>query len=63
MPLGYAALILAFLSLFLPPIYVIICFVEGDVLLGVAVGIAYAVWLRYGGRLLKPVLDNWRDDG
>ncbi len=62
-PLGYAALILGFMSLFLPPIYVIICLVGGDFLLGVAVGIAYALWLRHGGRLLKLVFENWRDDG
>jgi hypothetical protein len=61
-PLGYAALILAFASLLLPPIYVITCFVGGDILLGVAVGIAYALWLRYGGMLLQPVFENWRDD-
>ena len=62
-PLGYLALILGVVSLVFPPAYCIVCLYTGDYLLGALAAIGWAVWLRVAPRFLRPMFENWRDDG
>ena len=62
-PLGFLVLTLAIASLVLPPFYCGIRVFSGDYFLAALVATGWLIWLRFASWVLKPVLENWRDDG
>ena len=62
-PLGFLELTLAIVSLLLPPFYSGMCVFSGDYFLAALVATGWLIWLRFASWVLKPVLEDWRDDG
>jgi len=58
-PLGFAVLILAVASLFLPPLYAIICLFTGDYFLSFIALVLWALWLRFGRMILRAVFEGF----
>jgi hypothetical protein len=56
-------LILAFASLLVPPAYALVAAYGGSYVVATLVALAWLLWLRVAPKLLKPVFENWRDDG
>jgi hypothetical protein len=58
MPFGLASLLLVFTSILAPPVYVCSLFVEGQGPAAFAVLVGWLLWLRFGLRLLRWMLQR-----
>jgi hypothetical protein len=58
MPFGLLFLLAVLASVLWPPFYVFCLFIEGRYFVGPALAVAWLIWLRFGFRLLRWLLQG-----
>ena len=63
LPIGMLLLILGIGAALCPPCYAVICFIEGDVLLGMASLVGWIIWIFISRRFYRLLLEGWEYGG